>query len=158
MCESYNRATIWPQYAYVRNIHPPTTNYVESDLIAYVSDTIDEFPEANPDGLVICGGDLNRLNIERLSTSTGMKSLNDFPTRGDSVLLLLLLVLLVFLFFLLSFSFKISSSLRFVVSLSSLCCDLVFQAHIAILFNPISSKTLSGVQSTAAQSIWKVNY
>jgi len=45
---------------------------MESDLIAYVSDTIDEFLEANPDGLVICGGDLNRLNIERLSTSTGV--------------------------------------------------------------------------------------
>ena len=66
--------------------HPPTTNYMESELIAYVSDTIDEFLEANPDGLVICGGDLNRLNIERLSMSTGMKSLVDFPTRGYSVL------------------------------------------------------------------------
>lgn len=67
--------------------HPPTTNHMESELIAYVSFIIDEFLEANPDGFVICGGHLNRLNIERLvSTSTGMKSLVDFPTRGDSVL------------------------------------------------------------------------
>ena len=37
--------------------HPPTTRYMESELIASVSDAIYTFLEPNPDGLVICGDD-----------------------------------------------------------------------------------------------------
>ena len=35
---------------------------------------------------MLCGGDLNRLDLEKLSNLSGLKALVDFPTRGNSVL------------------------------------------------------------------------
>lgn len=66
--------------------HPPRSNYQEDDLIEYVTDIVDQFLERHPSGLVLCGGDLNRLDFEKLSNLSGLKALIDFPARGDSVL------------------------------------------------------------------------
>ena len=55
---------------------------MEADLIGYLSDMADDFLELNPDGLFVCGGDLNRLNLDKLTDVSGLKVLVDFPTRG----------------------------------------------------------------------------
>ena len=66
--------------------HPLRSKYQEDDLIQYVTDTVDQFLEHQPSGLVLCGRDLNRLDLEKLSNLSGLKVLVGFPTRGDSVL------------------------------------------------------------------------
>mgnify|MGYP001794103665 FL=1 len=66
--------------------NPPKPKYVQDDLIDYVTDIVDDFLETYPDGLVVCGGDLNRLDLDKLSTLSGLKVLVDFPTRGDAIL------------------------------------------------------------------------
>ena len=35
---------------------------------------------------MLCGGDLNQLDLEKLSTLSGLNILVDFPARSDSVL------------------------------------------------------------------------
>ena len=66
--------------------HPPRAKYLETDLIDYLIDTMDNFQEENHTGLIVCGGDLNHLDLERLTTMFGLKVLVDFPTRGSSIL------------------------------------------------------------------------
>lgn len=66
--------------------HPPRTTYREEDLLEYLTDVSDTFLEENPTGLVVCGGDLNRLDVEKLSMLSGLKPLVDFPTRHSAIL------------------------------------------------------------------------
>ena len=66
--------------------HPPRSKYQEDDLIEYITDIVDQFLDRHPSGLVLCGGDLNRLDLEKLSNLSGLKALVNFPTRGNSVL------------------------------------------------------------------------
>ena len=42
--------------------------------------------ESNPNGLIVCGGDLNRLDLEKLTAVSGLKVLVDFATRGSAIL------------------------------------------------------------------------
>ncbi|XP_015763833.1 PREDICTED: uncharacterized protein LOC107342835 [Acropora digitifera] len=42
--------------------------------------------DKHPNISIVCGGDLNRLDITRLKRITGSNALVDFPTRGDSFL------------------------------------------------------------------------
>jgi hypothetical protein len=66
--------------------HPPKPRYEECELIDYLTDLTDCFLDSNPNGTVLIGGDLNRLNLELLTTLTGLVSLVDFATRGNSIL------------------------------------------------------------------------
>lgn len=66
--------------------HPPRSKYQEDGLIEYVTDTVDQFLQRQPSGLVLCRGHLNWLDLEKLSNLSGLKVLIDFPTLGDSVL------------------------------------------------------------------------
>ena len=66
--------------------HPPRVSYLELELMDYLIEIMDTFLEENPDGLIVCGGDLNRLDLSRLSIMSGLKVLVDFPTRGQSIL------------------------------------------------------------------------
>lgn len=59
---------------------------MQNDLINYLTDITDDFLEENPEGLIVCGGNLNRLDLEKITTITGLKALVDFPTRGMSIL------------------------------------------------------------------------
>ena len=58
--------------------HPARSKYHEGDLIKYITDIVDQFLECHPSGLVLCGGDLNRLDLEKLSNLFGLKALVDF--------------------------------------------------------------------------------
>ena len=60
---------------------------LEADLIDHLSDDMaDDFLELNPEGLFVCGGDLNRLNLDKLTDVSGLKVLVDFLTRGTHIL------------------------------------------------------------------------
>ena len=53
-----------------------------SYLISIVHDTQDK----HPDSVFVCGGDLNRLDLNQLQATSisGWNVLVDFPTRGDA--------------------------------------------------------------------------
>ena len=70
----------------VGTYHPPKPNYDESLLRIYLSDLMDDFLNNFPDGTVVCGGDLNQLNIEELESMIDVTALVDFPTRKESTL------------------------------------------------------------------------
>ena len=40
--------------------------------------------DSHPGTVVVCGGDLNQLNIKQFEQLTGWNALVDFPTRGES--------------------------------------------------------------------------
>ena len=48
--------------------HPPSFQYDEGDLIITIIDRCDTFLGMYPNGVVLCGGDLNRLDLDYLST------------------------------------------------------------------------------------------
>ena len=66
--------------------NPPKPIYNQDDLIDHTTNIVDDFLELHPNGLVVCGGDLNRLDLNKLSTLSGLKVLVDFPTRGNAIL------------------------------------------------------------------------
>ena len=66
--------------------HPPITTYTDAEFIDYFTNITDDFLESNPNGLIVCGGDLNRLDLEKLTAVSGLKVLVDFATRGSVIL------------------------------------------------------------------------
>ena len=65
--------------------HPPLHNYQERNLMSYIIDLVDSFLESFPDGLFVCGGDLNQMDIIRFESLSGWRPLVSFPTRGEVV-------------------------------------------------------------------------
>ena len=67
--------------------HPPSKfQYREADSVDHVSEISDNFLDRCRNGVVLCCGDLNHLDLNLLSIMSGLTVLIDFPTRGDSVL------------------------------------------------------------------------
>ena len=66
--------------------HPAKPRYIEDDLISYLTDISDLFLDGSPDGTVMIGGDLNNMNLGKLSALSGLTALVDFPTKGTSIL------------------------------------------------------------------------
>ena len=66
--------------------HPPKPRYIEDDLISYLTDIFDLFLDGFLDGTVLIGGDLNNINLHKLSAVIGLTALVFFPTRGTSIL------------------------------------------------------------------------
>ena len=50
----------------------------------HVIEILDNEVEQDPHITVLLAGDLNQLNLSRLEAMSGLKSLADFPTRGES--------------------------------------------------------------------------
>ena len=75
-------------YAYLWNLSPSTTQLSRKDFkMGYLIDLSDSFLEKISDGLFVCGGDLlNQMNIDRLESLSGWRSLVNLSTRGDSCL------------------------------------------------------------------------
>ena len=59
--------------------HPPKPRYIEDNLISYLTDVSDLFLDGSLDGTVLIGGDLNNLNLDKLSALSGLTALIDFP-------------------------------------------------------------------------------
>ena len=51
---------------------------IEGDLIDTIIDRCDTSLDMHPNGVVLCGGDLNRLDLDCLSTSTGLVPMVNF--------------------------------------------------------------------------------
>lgn len=52
----------------------------------YLVDFVDNALDKHPETVVVCGGDLNRLDLDRLQVMSGWNALVNFPTRGDACL------------------------------------------------------------------------
>ena len=50
----------------------------------YLVGYVDYVLKKHLDTVVVCGGDLNQLDLQHLEALSGWNSLVDFPTRGDS--------------------------------------------------------------------------
>ena len=61
-------------------------SFDEGDLIDTIIDRCDTFLDMHPNGEVLCGGDLNRVDLDCLSTSSGLVPMVNFTTRGTSIL------------------------------------------------------------------------
>ena len=56
----------------------------ETLLINHLLSFVDQTMDSHPGTVVVCGGDLNQLNIKQVEQLTGWNALVDFPTRGES--------------------------------------------------------------------------
>ena len=65
--------------------HPPKPSCQQVDLIDYITDLTDTFLDEFPDGTIVVGGDLNKLDLVKDEMLSGLKALLDFPTRGNSI-------------------------------------------------------------------------
>ncbi|EDO28025.1 predicted protein [Nematostella vectensis] len=63
--------------------HPPKPN---KDLIGFLAELSDGFLDSTPEGTVVLGGELNKLDLSEVNRQTGLIPLVDFPTGGDSKL------------------------------------------------------------------------
>ncbi|CAB3989789.1 Hypothetical predicted protein, partial [Paramuricea clavata] len=75
-----NRMSIYGLY------HPPRHNYLESDLLDYLINISDDVLDNYPDTVIVCGGDLNSLDIKHLEELSGWDAMVDFSTRGNACL------------------------------------------------------------------------
>ena len=66
--------------------HSPKFANQEASLIEDITETSDKFLDSNPEGIVLCGKDLNHLDLDTLSVLSGLQALVDFPTRGTAFL------------------------------------------------------------------------
>ena len=64
--------------------NPPKHSYNEGDLMNHLLSFVDQTMDSHPGTVVVCGGDLNQLNIKQFEQLTGWNALVDFPTRGES--------------------------------------------------------------------------
>ncbi|CAB3979052.1 cytochrome b561-like isoform X1 [Paramuricea clavata] len=60
-----NRMSIYGLY------HPPRHNYLDSDLLDYLINISDDVLDKYPDTVIVCGGDLNSLDIKHLEELSG---------------------------------------------------------------------------------------
>ena len=66
--------------------NPPKHNYTEEKIMSYIVNFADNVLDNLPGTVVVCGGDLNKLNVERLEEISGRTALADFPTRKNTCL------------------------------------------------------------------------
>jgi Endonuclease/Exonuclease/phosphatase family len=66
--------------------HPPSPIYDTTDLLDLVENTVLQIHLEYPDSHIILTGDLNILSDRELIIRTGMTSIVNQPTRGDSML------------------------------------------------------------------------
>ena len=66
--------------------HPSKTTHQECDRMDYLVNFFDTMLDKHPNISVVCGSDLNRLDLTGLKRITGWNALVDFPTRRDSFL------------------------------------------------------------------------
>ena len=66
--------------------HPPKFRYQKCELIHYLVNLIDNTLDKHPNKVIVCGGDLNQINLTQLQRLTALSVLVDFPTRAESSL------------------------------------------------------------------------
>jgi len=66
--------------------HPPSPIYDTADLLDIIENTVLRIHQDYPDSHIILAGDLNTLSNSELVIRTGMTSIVNQPTRGNSML------------------------------------------------------------------------
>ena len=66
--------------------NPPKYKYRDADLMNYLISFVDSVLDKHPDTVIVCGGDVNRLNMQELKALSGWGIMVDFPTRGNACL------------------------------------------------------------------------
>ena len=65
--------------------HPPTHNYLENNLVDYLLNRADDILDKVPDVVIVCGGDLNKLNINKLEQLLGWEAMVVFQLEATLV-------------------------------------------------------------------------
>ena len=63
--------------------NPPKHSYRDIDLMNYVISFVDF---VDPEAAIVCGGDVNRLDMQEFKALSGWDFMVDFPTRGNACL------------------------------------------------------------------------
>ena len=66
--------------------NPPKHQYREQDLFAYIISLMDNELEKHPDSVLLCGGDVNCLDVHEFQALSGWNVMVDFLTRGNACL------------------------------------------------------------------------
>ena len=66
--------------------NPPKHNYRHIDLMNYVIGFVDSVLEKHPHAVIVCGGDLNQLDMKEFKALSGWSFLVEFLTRGNACL------------------------------------------------------------------------
>ena len=66
--------------------NPPKHKYRDADLMNYLISFVDSVLDKHPDTVIVCGGDVNRLDMQALKALSGWDTMVDFPTRGNACL------------------------------------------------------------------------
>ena len=66
--------------------NPPKHQYREQDLIDYIISLMDNELEKHPDSVLLCGGNVNCLDLHEFQALSGSNVMVDFPTRGNACL------------------------------------------------------------------------
>lgn len=64
--------------------NPPTHNYRDLDLITYIISFVELVLNKHPEAAIVCGGDVNRLDMQEFKALSGWDFMVDFPTRGNA--------------------------------------------------------------------------
>ena len=66
--------------------NPPKHKYQEADLMNYLITFVDSVLDKHPDTIIVCGGDVNRLDTQELKALSRWDVMVDFPPRGNNCL------------------------------------------------------------------------
>ena len=66
--------------------NPPKHKYRDSGIMNYLISFVDSVLDKHPDAVIVCGGDVNRLDMQELKALSGWNIMVDFPTRGNACL------------------------------------------------------------------------
>ena len=66
--------------------NPPKHKYCDLDIMNYLISFVDSVLDKHPDAVIVCGGNVNRLDMQELKALSGWNVMVDFPTRGNACL------------------------------------------------------------------------
>ena len=66
--------------------NPPKHSYQDIDLMNYIISFVDFVLNKHPEAAIVCGGDVNRLDMQEFKALSGWDFMVDFPTRGTACL------------------------------------------------------------------------
>ena len=66
--------------------NPTKHSYRYIDLMNYIIFFVDFVLNKHPEASIVCGGDVNRLDMQEFKALSGWDFMVDFPTRGNACL------------------------------------------------------------------------
>ena len=66
--------------------NPPKLSYRDIDLMNYIISFVDLVLNKHPEAAIVCGGNVNRLDMQEFNALSGWDFIVDFPKRGNACL------------------------------------------------------------------------